>query len=77
MVEAVHQAGGVIFLQLWHTGRASHPSFQIDNQLPVAPSAIAIEGSEAHKVNGKEAYVTPKALSTDEVTQVVEALSRY
>src|SRR5258707_12051050 len=24
---AVHEKGGVIFLQLWHTGRASHSSF--------------------------------------------------
>jgi len=72
VVEAVHQAGGVIFLQLWHTGRASHPSFQIDNQLPVAPSAIKIEGSEAHTAEGPKPFVTPRELSTEEISQVVE-----
>ena len=72
IVDAVHAKDGVIFLQLWHTGRASHPSFQIDNQLPVAPSAIKIEGSEAHTPEGKQPHVTPKALETAEVSQVVE-----
>ncbi len=37
---AVHQAGGVIFSQLWHVGRMSHASFHPDGQ-PVAPSALA------------------------------------
>ena len=72
VVEAVHAKGTPIFLQLWHTGRASDPSFQPDNQLPVAPSAIRIEGSEAHTPNGKKPYETPRALDTAEVPQVVE-----
>ena len=72
VVDAVHDRGSFIFLQLWHTGRASHPSFQIDNQLPVAPSAIKIEGSEAHTADGKQPYVTPRALTTEEIPQVVE-----
>ncbi|MEJ0007219.1 MAG: hypothetical protein WDM77_12850 [Steroidobacteraceae bacterium] len=36
---AVHEAGGRIFLQLWHVGRISHPYF-LDGRQPVAPSAI-------------------------------------
>jgi N-ethylmaleimide reductase len=35
--DAVHAAGGRIFLQLWHVGRISHPALQPDK--PVAPSA--------------------------------------
>lgn len=72
IVDAVHHRGGAIFLQLWHTGRASHPSFQIDNQLPVAPSAIKIEGSESHTAEGKQPFVTPRALTTEEIPQVIE-----
>ncbi len=72
VVDAVHAQGGVIFLQLWHTGRASHSSFQENNQLPVAPSAIKIEGEGVHTANGKQPRETPRALKTEEIPQVVE-----
>src|SRR6516164_7840750 len=44
VTSAVHKANGLIFLQLWHVGRISHPSLQPDGMLPVAPSAIKSEG---------------------------------
>ena len=44
VTDAVHGAGGRIFLQLWHVGRISHPSLQPGGALPVAPSAIAPAG---------------------------------
>lgn len=40
VTEAAHKSGGLIFMQLWHVGRISHPSLQPDGMLPVAPSAI-------------------------------------
>ena len=40
VTDAVHAEGGTIVLQLWHTGRVSHTSFQKDGQAPVGPSAI-------------------------------------
>lgn len=72
VVDAVHEQGSKIFLQLWHTGRASHSSFQLNNQLPIAPSSIKIEGGEAHTPNGKQPYETPRALATAEIPLVVE-----
>ncbi len=39
VTRAVHEAGGIILLQLWHVGRISDPSY-LDGKLPVAPSAI-------------------------------------
>lgn len=72
VVDAVHAKGTPIFLQLWHTGRASHSSFQPNNQLPVAPSAIKIEGAKAHTPDGKQPHETPRALETEEIPLVVE-----
>jgi N-ethylmaleimide reductase len=70
VVDAVHDKAAPIFLQLWHTGRASHSSFH-DGDLPVAPSAIKIEGDGIHTPSGKQPYETPRALETSEVAAVV------
>jgi len=70
VTDAVHARGGRIFLQLWHVGRASHPSFQPGGALPVAPSAVAPEG-EVMTAEGPRPFVTPRALETDEVAEVV------
>lgn len=72
VVDSVHAKGTPIFLQLWHTGRASHSSFHENDGLPVAPSAIKIEGEAMHTPNGKQPRETPRALETDEIPQVVE-----
>jgi len=69
--KAVHDQGGKIFLQLWHCGRASHTSFHPETGLPVAPSAIKLDGDNIHTPSGKQAYETPRALETAEVKQIV------
>lgn len=71
VTDAVHEAGGRIFLQLWHVGRISHPSMQTDGQLPVAPSAIRPEG-EAFTYQGLQAFVTPRVLDKDELPGIVQ-----
>ncbi len=76
IVAAVHAQGTPIFLQLWHCGRASHSSFQEGNQLPVAPSALKIEGDPIHTPIGKQLHEIPRALETDEVPLIVEDYRR-
>jgi 2,4-dienoyl-CoA reductase-like NADH-dependent reductase (Old Yellow Enzyme family) len=66
---AVHEAGGRIFAQIWHVGRVSDPSF-LGGKLPVAPSAIAPAG-HVTLIRPEKKFETPRALSTDEVKQVV------
>jgi N-ethylmaleimide reductase len=75
VTEAVHAAGGRIFLQLWHVGRISHPSLQPDGALPVAPSAIAPAG-QAMTRDGLKPFVKPRALETAEIAGIVEDYRR-
>ncbi|WP_293902437.1 alkene reductase [Phenylobacterium sp.] len=69
--QAVHDAGGLIFLQLWHVGRISDPSL-LDGQPPVAPSAVAAKG-DVSLLRPKRPYPVPRALTLDEIAGVVEA----
>ena len=55
---AVHDKGGVIFLQLWHTGRASHSSFH-GGKPAVAPSAIKINEPYIHTPDRQAAARSP------------------
>ncbi|MDR5856810.1 alkene reductase [Caballeronia sp. LZ062] len=71
VTRAVHEAGGKIFLQLWHVGRISDPIF-LNGELPVAPSAIAASG-HVSLVRPQRPYVTPRALELDEIAGVVAA----
>jgi len=70
VTDAVHAKGGHIFIQLWHCGRISHPDFHV-GALPVAASAIQAHG-QAVTYEGMKDFVTPRALSTDEIASVVE-----
>ena len=67
--DAVHQAGGRIFMQIWHAGRAAHPLLNGGKEA-VAPSAIAIE-DETHTPEGKKPYTVPRELSIAEIKAIV------
>ena len=71
VTRAVHEAGGRIFLQLWHVGRISHPYF-LEGRLPVAPSAIAPQGNVS-LLRPERAFVVPRALELAEIPGVIEA----
>jgi len=70
ITDAVHAKGGLIFIQLWHVGRISHPSMLPDNALPVAPSAICPEG-DAVTYEGMQPFVTPRALELAEIPVLI------
>jgi N-ethylmaleimide reductase len=79
VTEAVHQAGGRIFSQLWHVGRMSHPVFH-EGQPPVAPTALApdaqvwIVGDD--DVGRMVNCPTPRALETAEIASIVDDFRR-
>lgn len=74
ITDAVHKAGGRIFLQLWHVGRISDPLF-LDGEKPVSASAIAPEG-HVSLVRPKKLFEVPRSLETDEIPQVIEDYRR-
>ena len=76
VAESVHDADGLIFMQLWHVGRISHPALQPKGALPVAPSAIAPTGM-AFVTNAKGEpefvpFVAPRALEAEELPSLVK-----
>lgn len=71
VTDAVHQKGGLIFLQLWHVGRISHPDFR-GGEVPVAPSAIAPRGVQTYTSEGFKDIPPPRALEIREIADIVE-----
>ena len=71
ITRAVHANGGRIFLQLWHVGRVSDPVY-LNGELPVAPSAVKPAG-HVSLVRPIKEFVTPRALETEEIAEIVEA----
>jgi N-ethylmaleimide reductase len=65
VVEAVHEAGGRIFCQLWHMGRVVHPSF-LGGEAPVSASATT-GPHKAHTYEGRLPYTEARPLRTDEI----------
>lgn len=63
----VHQNGGKIFAQIWHTGRVSHSIYH-NGELPIAPSAVAVEGRVPRTDNLQ--YEAPREITLDEIKQV-------
>ncbi|WP_409419967.1 alkene reductase [Pseudaeromonas sp. ZJS20] len=76
VTEAVHAQGGIIFAQLWHVGRVTHPD-NIGGAQPVSASALQADGVKVFVDNGSQApgfvqTALPRALSVAEIAQVVE-----
>lgn len=82
---AVHEKGGIIFMQLWHTGRISHPSFGYHPLLRNAenkPSVSSAENAITHPktgkklstetYKGKEECAVPRKLEVEEMHRVCE-----
>ncbi|SRR5690554_6825149 len=70
VTKAVHDKGGVIYAQLGHTGRVGH-SVDKAGELPVAPSAIAVEGQH-FTTQGMKEFETPRELTIPEIKTIVQ-----
>ncbi|WP_127470407.1 alkene reductase [Thiomicrorhabdus aquaedulcis] len=75
VTDAVHAKDGRIFLQIWHGGRACHPALNNGN-VPVSASALAITDDEVHTPQGKLPYTVPKALTLDEIADIIQGFKQ-
>ncbi|TLU96987.1 alkene reductase [Dyadobacter luticola] len=71
VTQAVHDRGGLIVAQLWHTGRAGH-SIDRGGKLPLAPSPLAIKGMQHFTSQGLKDYETPREITLDEIHQTIQ-----
>ncbi len=76
VTDAVHNAGGRIFCQLWHVGAVSHPVFQPDGRAPVSSSAWTPEGEafvgDRHPDGPTVPHEEARALTREEIDEVIE-----
>mmetsp|Transcript_74990 Transcript_74990/g.219665 ORF Transcript_74990/g.219665 Transcript_74990/m.219665 type:complete len:424 (+) Transcript_74990:123-1394(+) len=84
VTDAVHAKGGIMFCQLWHTGRVSHPSWKDHPLLAAAPAGTPLPSvsASALAMKGKTRNIypegtvgpnaTPRALETAEIPRLVE-----
>ncbi len=71
VTQAVHDEGGVIIAQLWHTGRVGH-SIDRNGKLPLAPSALPIRGMQHFTSQGMKEYETPQEITGEEIKQTIK-----
>lgn len=68
---AVHDKGGIIIAQLWHTGRVGH-SVDRNGKLPLGPSALAIRGMQHFTSQGRKDYEIPQEMTIPEIKQTIK-----
>ena len=68
VTKAVHDKGGKIFAQLWHTGRVAHPYFFKDGDV-LSASDIGLEGCLPRM--RELDYQTPKAATLEDIEKLV------
>ncbi|MFB6436202.1 alkene reductase [Streptomyces sp. NPDC056411] len=65
VTDAVHERGGRMVLQLWHTGAASHPD-HLGGALPAGPSAVD-PGVRSFTADGFKDTVTPREMTAEDL----------
>jgi N-ethylmaleimide reductase len=70
VTDAVHAKGGLIAMQIWHPGRATHP-YNNDGVESVSSTDRAIRDDGINTLAGKQPQAKPRRLRTDELPSIV------
>ncbi|RAQ60170.1 hypothetical protein COH20_005195 [Aspergillus flavus] len=76
ITDAVHERGGIFFVQLWHVGRVSVPS-QIGGLAPLSSTSAHLPGMHMlfGDKNGTEPYVESHAMTGKDIKEAVDAFA--
>ncbi|MGY9049033.1 hypothetical protein P775_11640 [Puniceibacterium antarcticum] len=74
VTEAVHAAGGRMYLQIWHCGRVAHPEMR-GGAAPVGPSPLPATG-DFFLPRGRVEFPTPRPLGIEEIAPIVETFAQ-
>lgn len=72
VVDKVHEQGGLIFAQLWHVGRVSHPFF-LNGALPISPSSTQMTGEVKRSPLPGLHYGQARALTVVEIKDLIKS----
>jgi N-ethylmaleimide reductase len=75
VTDAIHEKGGVVFMQLFHVGRQSHSDLQPNGIAPVGPSALAHE--DIMVFTEKDGWVPASPNRALELQEITEIISHY
>jgi N-ethylmaleimide reductase len=75
VADAVHAAGGRIFVQLWHMGRTVMAQ-DLDGARPLAPSEIAATGEHRGKDGIRRPFAVPRAMTLNDIDRTVADFTR-
>ena len=71
VTDAVHRAGGKIFVQLMHCGRVSHTANMPAGSRVLAPSAVVAPGEMWTDSSGMQANSMPAAMNESDIAQAI------